>query len=177
MASKVLSPAVQAAAYVNYSSDWWTPPEWMQWVRATLGPRAFDPAPKNWKPGSKSGLGKPWRFPCYLNHPGSRGSAVRWWEKSMHEGAATKPFIWCAFAIEQLRHMDPSPFELSGWLVMPETRIGFIWGGKTMTPDRGARRVHGERNRQPANWTVFWSTRKPATPPVASIIVPTGKIL
>lgn len=79
--------------------------------------------------------------------------------------------IWCAFSVEQLRHMHPSPFHLPGWLVMPRERVAFIWGG----PDDPARgRVHGQPGRSPGNWTVFWSTHPPATPPIESVIVRTS---
>ena len=30
--------------------------------------------------------------------------------------------------------MNPSPFDIDGWLVMPKKRIGFVWGGPTVEP-------------------------------------------
>jgi hypothetical protein len=58
--------------------------------------------------------------------------------------------------------MDPSPFDMPGWLVMPRKRISFI-NAKTGLPGKS-----------PANWAVFWSNTEPADPPEDCIMVRTG---
>jgi hypothetical protein len=166
-----------ATTYENYSHDWWTPPEWLEWAHASLGTRdVFDPCPRTWRPGDPDGLDRPWSFPAYVNHPGSRGSAAVWWDKYLWEcrstfGPILAPLIWCAFSIEQLRHANPSPLELPGTLVAPRKRVSFIWGGPTQ-----GKRVHGEAAKSPGNWAVFWASPgvTVATPPHESIVVPTG---
>lgn len=156
-----------ASTYANYSPDWWTPPEWMSWVYDTLGD-VFDPCPQWWDDVlNPSGLEIDWGDRCYVNHPGARGSTQRWWEKAEEE--QPDALIWCAFNVEQLRHLRPSPLEQPGWLVMPRRRIGFVWGGPT-----NGKRVHGEVAKSPGNWTVFWTTAQPATPPVESLVLRTG---
>ena len=161
-----------AAVYANYSPDWWTPEPWMEWARQTLGGDFFDPCPATWSRDHPSGLDIPWPSTIYCNHPGARGSAVEWWAKCMATRACfgdDMRLVWCAFSVEQLRHMRPSPFELDGYLVMPRARVGFVWGG----PTKGSR-VHGEVARSPANWTVFWSSEEVADPPAESVVVRTG---
>lgn len=154
--------------HADYSHDFWTPPEWWEWVRKTLGVRGvFDPCPGDWGPDLPSGLDVLWLGPTYVNHPGARGSTSAWWAKYLAERPSA--FIWCAFSVEQFRHMLPSALELPGWLVAPRTRVSFIWGGPDMPG-----RVHGQPLKSPANWTAFWSTVEPARPPVDSIIVRTG---
>jgi hypothetical protein len=84
-------------------------------------------------------------------------------------------FVWCAFNCEQLRHLKPSPFRLPGWLIFPNDRIGFIWGGPDKVGADGRVTLkHGERGKSPGNWTVFWTTMEPATLPRAGEIVRTG---
>ncbi len=168
-----------ATTHENYAHTWWTPPEWLDWVSATLGPW-HDPCPRDWadRP-QRSGLKRYWHTAFYCNHPGARGSTKPWWDKfaqSLQHGRG----IWCAFNSEQLRHMDPSPFQLPGWLVMPRDRVRFIWGGpdlyKTHKPtgEKVLVRKHGERPKSPGNWTVFWSRVEPAEPPAPCVIVRTG---
>lgn len=176
--------ATFAKTYQNYSPDWWTPDNWIEWVNATFKRSFFDPCGRDWKKGDPSGLDIAWlrNAPYYVNHPGSRGSVVKWWPKFLHElKEGIGVGIWCAFSVEQIRHMRPSPFELDGWLVLPRERVPFIWGG----PDKQVGthkktgepiiRKYGEPATSPGNWTVFWSTENPATPPVESEIVKTGK--
>lgn len=153
-----------AQTYANYTDKWYTSPEWLAWVRKTIGVKFFDPCPANWD-GAVSGLSRKWGRSTYLNHPGEHGSAPVWWAKSLEEIIAgnCRKFIWCAFSVEQLRQMEPSPFLLPGWLVMPKSRIPFI-DAKTGLPGK-----------QPSNWAVFWTNTKPATPPVDSVIVRTGR--
>jgi len=82
--------------------------------------------------------------------------------------------VWCAFNMEQLRILRPSPLELAGWLVVPRKRIGFIWGGETIVTKK-TKRIYGERCDSPAQATVFWMNIPPAhRPPVESIILRTG---
>lgn len=169
-------PAMQER-YANYASDWWTPGLWLAWVTRTFQCEiedVFDPCPHNWRKHKPqpSGLEIVWRSPLYVNHPGSRGSAQAWWEKYQREQRAQAygmSAIWAAFSIEQLRHMEPSPLVLPGWLVAPRQRIQWIWGGPT-----DGKRIHGEPMKQPTSWSVFWTNVPPATPPVESIIVRTA---
>lgn len=174
-----------AKTYENYSSDWWTPPDWYLWAENTLGgPPVFDPCPSSWDPAQyPSGLDIQWTSPCYVNHPGSRGSTARWWSKYHEEVerlGQQLSIVWCAFSIEQLRHMYPTPFTLDGWLVLPRDRIGFIWGGpdKVVGTDKKTGesiiRKHGEPAKSPGNWTVFWTTERPAVPPSTCEMVRTG---
>lgn len=164
-----------AKTHANYSHDWWTPPVWKRWVQETFGQQLyFDPCPGNWGPDQPNGLSIPWAGPCYVNHPGARGSTDAWWMKYQLE--APRKFIWCAFSVEQFRHMYPSALELPGWLVAPRERIAFIWGGPDQPAEKNkAERKHGEPMKSPGNWTAFWTTVEPACPPVDSIIMRTGK--
>ena len=159
-----------SSTYQNYTVKWFTPPEWLAWVNDTFmengwfpGVQPYDPCPANWVDGDPSGLDYPWDdlFPVYCNHPGSRGSTKAWWGKFLESECITD-VIWCAFSIEQLRHMDPSPFDMAGWLVMPKKRISFI-SAETGLPGKS-----------PANWSVFWTNVRPAAPPVDCVIVRTG---
>ena len=174
-----------ATLYENYSPMWFTPPEWLEWVTATFETSDwFDPCPSDWDDSKRNGLEGPWMQRCYCNHPGSRGSTSLWWGKAMAEHTKGTALIWCAFNCEQLRHMKPSPFMQRGWLVMPEERIGFIWGGPDLTltdgkmvpaqPGDEVHRAHGEIAKSPGNWTVFWSSAEPAPTPKPCVIVPTG---
>lgn len=167
-----------AAVHANYSADWWTPLEWLDWVSATFGTRDwFDPCPATWQPGDEDGLESRWEDPTYLNHPGTkgRGAAALWWRRYLQQRAHLRRFIWCCFAAEQMRHMLPSCLELPGWLIAPRQRVAFIWGGPSRpeTP-KSAERIHGQPMRSPGNWTVFWSTIEPARPPVDCIVTRTG---
>jgi hypothetical protein len=148
----------------------------MDWVAATLKtPDWFDPCYWDWKPGDPSGLDIAWEDPTYCNHPGSRGSTALWWRKYRSESWRLAQFIWAAFSVEQLRHMRPSCLELPGWLVAPRTRVAWLWGGPDApAADGRAARVHGQPMRSPGNWSVFWTTCKPARPPVESIVIRTG---
>lgn len=156
--------------YSNYSADWWTPPEWMQWVRRTLGCEPFDPCPANWNPGMGCGLEREWMENAYVNHPGSRGSTAKWWSKALKEMVRIDRLIWCAFSVEQLRHMSKlrSPMEMDGWLIMPRDRVSFVWGGEC-----AERRRHGVPATSPAHWAIFWSTVPPHNPPQSSLVVRT----
>lgn len=143
-------PATQVR-YSNHSDQWWTPPEWFSWVYRTLADDelVYDPCPRSWT-GVECGLESDWTMRnVYCNHPGGRGNAQKWWSKYLAEQERHRgrlKFVWCAFNVEQLRHLRPSPFHLPGWLVMPRERIQFIWGGET----DGAK-VHGEPCKQPTN--------------------------
>jgi hypothetical protein len=170
-----------ADTYSDYSHDWHTPPEWWSWINETNANRThYDPCPEDWDPTHYQLCDVAnWidAFDCeddlglvYVNHPGGRGETQRWWTEGVRYVNEGGPLIWCAFNVEQLRHMRPSPFALDGWLVMPRERIGYLWGG----PDTGKRK-HGERCKSPANWSVFWTTLKPAPTPVPCTIVRTGR--
>lgn len=171
-----------ADLYGNYSPMWFSPQEWKIWITATLGPDWFDPCPATWKEGDPSGLEIPYPRSFYCNHPGARGSTTPWWAKFLSELAPGKEGIWCAFSCEQLRHMKPSPYERPGWLVMPEERVGFIWGGPDIVTNEkavkdGAKpkwRRNGDRCESPGNWTVFWTTARPAPTPKPCVIIQTG---
>ncbi len=174
-----------STSFANYSPCWWTPPEWMDWVTATLGQGWFDPCPRDWEPGDPSGLldlSWPYDRGVYCNHPGSRRSTVEWWAKFVSELGLDEPGIWCAFNCEQERHMCPSPWSIPGWFVRPRERLGFIWGGPDIITNEKAVakgeapkwRRHGSRCESPGNWTVFWSSAKPAPTPSPCVIVRTG---
>lgn len=170
-----------AKTHENYSSDWNTPPEWWRWASQTLRAptsRIFDPCPSNWTSNNPSGLEIQWKKRTYCNHPGSRGSAAKWWAKWIAERDRTWGnirFVWCAFNVESLRHLEPSPFHLPGWLIWPRDRTAFVWGGPTMaaTKKRSAR-IHGEPAKSPGNCAVWWCNVPPATPPVECVIVRTS---
>lgn len=172
-----------STTHENYSHDWHTPPEWLAWVKATLGPKYFDPCPAVWD-GKRDGLETIWNRRTYCNHPGGRGSTRKWWAKYIREQerhAGRLRFIWCAFNHEQLRYMDPSPMHLPGWLIMPRDRVGYIWGGPTIKEARNKSgkitrpaRVHGERMKSPSNWSIFWTNVEPATPPGDCVTVRTS---
>ena len=171
-----------ATTHENYSHHWHTPPEWIEWVEATIGKGYYDPCPHDWTPGDASGLDDyPYPRSFYANHPGSRGSTGLWWPKFVSE-LGPEHGIWCAFNDEQLRHMYPSPYHLRGWLVMPRECLGFIWGGPDIIVNKkavegGAEplwRRHGDRCKSPGNWTIFWTSAKPAETPSECVIVPTG---
>lgn len=157
-----------AKTHANYAHTWWTPDEWMHWIHCTIGDY-FDPCSRAWEPTHASGLDIDWGRMFYCNHPGSRGSTQPWWLKFCEEIGKGGHGVWCAFSVEQLRHMDPNPLTMPGWLVMPRARIGFVWGG----PDTDKRK-HGEVGSSPGNWTVFWSSVEPAETPADSVIVRTG---
>jgi hypothetical protein len=151
----------------------------------------FDPCPKDFEQGGhESALDRKWARKTYLNLPGGRGAVAAYWAKYLAEQARHQgqmAFVWCAFNIEHLRHMKPSPKHQPGWLVEPEDRIGYIWGGpdlvmldgklKPKLAEHGhlpTARAHGARQKSPAQWSVFWTNRPPATTPTASIITRTG---
>jgi len=171
----------KSETHAGYSEHWWTPPEWIRWIQATIG-IYYDPCPQQWD-GVDSGLKGEWGSPVYVNHPGGeRGAAQRWWSRTVeHSRETAGHMIWCAFNVEQLRYLNPSPFHLPGWLVMPRIRVRYIWGGDTIEPivlpsgRMKAVRKHGEPCKSPANWSVFWTSAPPAIPPVDSIIVRTSQ--
>lgn len=167
-----------AKTYANYSHDWWTPEPWLEWVSATFGRSDwFDPCPADWLPEHGSGLDSVWLENTYVNHPGARGSVVAWWQKYCAQRSRLNRFIWCAFSIEQFRHMMPSALELHGWLVAPRTRTAFIWGGPdTPATPSSAERLHGQPMKSPGNWAVWWTSVEPEEPPVDSIITRTGSL-
>jgi hypothetical protein len=165
-----------ANTYKNYSSEWWTPNRWIKWVTATFGTNIWrDPCPRQWKPwGNIDGLQTKWSRKVYCNPPGGRGAPQAWWSKYIEERdrlikddpSQPMEFIWCAFNIEQLRYLEPSPLSLPGYLVMPKKRVAFEKGGEG---------VHvGPTPKSPSNWAVWWTTVKPSCPPDPSIIQLTG---
>lgn len=167
-----------ATTHANYSHDWHTPKEWLDWVTRTLGDGWFDPCPPHWQPDDEDGLHAYWRGPTYVNHPGTRASVARdWWAKGVRclRERQVSALVWCAFNSEQLRYLDPSPFHLDGWLIMPRDRIGFVWGGPDVVTPNGKSRLTGDVARSPSNWTVFWSSCAPARTPTDCVIVRTGK--
>ena len=91
-----------------------------------------------------------------------------WWKKFCEEmlecGARGEEpaYIWCQFNVEGLRHLDPHPFLLPGWMVLPRRRVPFI------------RAETGELGKSPGNMAAWWSTVEPAEPPEESLIVETG---
>ena len=133
-----------SATYRNYSSNWCTPPEWLEWIGAYLGDDWFDPCPAEWNPSMPSALDIEWRRDTYCNHPGSRGSTKVWWTKAHAEIVAgrVRRLIWCCFSVEQLRHMRPWPLSIGqAFVIMPRERVAFYRAG--------------ERANSPGNWTCF----------------------
>lgn len=162
----------------DYSPDWWTPPEWWDWISRTLGApihQIYDPCPAAWSPDDGDGLACDWGDVAYCNHPGSRRSGQAWWRKYIeeqirHQGRMR--FVWCQFNVEAIRQLDPWPFFVSGWLIWPRNRISFIWGGETIEEKHDKtgkiirkQRVHGQPSVAPGNCAVFWTNVPPATPP------------
>ncbi len=139
-----------------YSDKWYTPPEWLAWVRDELGEDYFDPCPAGWSEGDLDGLTVPWTCaPTYVNHPGGRGNPQKWWDRTMAEcywGAGEfSKLIWAAFNIEQLRYLKNGPLTRHGYLYLPKKRIAWVRaaGGKS----------------SPTHWAGFWMNRKALTPP------------
>lgn len=170
-----------ATTYENYSHCWHTPEEWIAWVNETfLGKPVHDPCPKNWDGVDQHE--STWGDRNYVNHPGERGSTPEWWRRCVWNLNRGNAVIWCAFNVEQKRHMVPSPSMLPGWLIEPRERIGFIWGGPDIVVnekavEKGAKpkwRRHGEQCKSPGNWTIFWSSVRPAPTPIPCVITQTG---
>jgi hypothetical protein len=181
----------KSKVHANHSELWYTPPEWMEWVRETIGHEPFDPCPQDWDGTGDDGLLVEWESGFYCNHPGGRGSVREWWPKFIDELGCAGDGIWCGFSSEQPRNMYPSCYELPGWMVLPRTRVGFVWGGPDLyrvpghkklladpcgDPSSVLVRKHGERAKSPANWTFFWSSVEPAEPPVECTIFKTGRV-
>jgi hypothetical protein len=160
----------------NYASDWETPQEWCDWVNATLGTVDLDPCGSAssldrlragmsylGEPGFKSGLDHAWFGNVYCNPPGANSSksVKRWWRK-LNESVpgVLEHVVWCFFNNEHTRFLDRSPWDMSGWMVMPKKRVAFLRDGKPV--------------KSPRNWTWFWTTKEPAKPPIDSLIVRTG---
>lgn len=168
----------------NYSPDWCTAPEWWEWVCATVGGVDLDPcaapADDDWAAvrcigeaaGGRDGLSSEWRGRVYCNPPGANStrSIKPWWAHAMDELEAgrTTELVWCFFNMEAVFSLDPSPLDLPGWLTMPSKRVQY-WrnGAPAVNPETGKK--VSARNR-----TWFWSTCRPASPPIASWIVETG---
>jgi len=182
-----MSGASLAKLHAHYSHDWWTPVHWIDWAARTMRTtrsEMFDPCPCDWQEGDPSGLDIPWPcLPNHTNHPGARGAGVAWWHKYLleqrrHHGRI--PFVWCQFNVESIGRLPSGPLQQPGWLVWPETRTPFTWGGPTIKEKRDrkgklvrAARVHGEPMRSPGNTAVWWTNMEPATPPVDCTIVRT----
>ena len=158
----------------NYSSDWQTPPEWVQWASETMGGIDLDPCGHSTAPSSKvaghyfdgiayDGLASKWKGRVYVNPPGSNSnkSVREWWSHAMMQIDQLDALVWCFFNYEAVFGMEPSPLDLPGWMVMPQRRVGFFRDGK---------RIRSARNR-----TWFWTTKPPAPPPCdVSWVVGTG---
>ena len=164
--------------HANYSPSWCTSPEWWSWVEETLGGLVeLDPcasgeygdsnfADCKLRGGSygENGLKRSWPGAVYCNPPGSNSarSIKPWWSHAMSEieaGRCTE-LVFCFFNMEAVFSMDPSPLDLPGWLTMPSKRVRYYLDGKI--------------GKSPRNRTWFWSTCRPATPPITSWIVETG---
>jgi len=158
--------------HVNYSSDWGTPPEWVEWVRATMGGIDLDPcgpddgsnpigARRVYAPPGLDGLREPWRGRVYCNPPGANSidSVKPWWSWAMSRRLSA--LTWCFFNAEAVKSVRPTPLDLHGYLVIPLKRVAFMRNGK--------------RQKSPRNWAWFWTTREPAPAPVECRIIPTGQ--
>lgn len=161
----------------NYSPDWGTPEPWAAWVRRTMGRIDLDPAScpttndvvraERFFTQHNSGLDMPWTGFVYCNPPGCNSvkSVKSWWSKGVKEYqlASVSKLVWCFFNNEHLRHVNPSPWRLDGYMVIPRKRIGFI-SPETGKVQRGAR-----------NWGWFWSSCEPdPNTPIPCWIVKTG---
>lgn len=178
MGGKPRSGHSVSAAHAGYSHHWWTPLRWMLWATATLED-SFDPCPGHWTPDKPSGLDIPWMNDAYVNHPGGRGQLDLWWDKMLREmDKRGIDVIWCAFNHEQFRRAEPRAWMMPGYMVLPDTRIRYIWGGKTGWYKSGktrVHRVHGEAMRSPTNYSTFWTSAFPKPTPDPCTIVPTGE--
>lgn len=172
-------PDNRSRLHADYSHDWWTPRDWYWWACRTLRTRApFDPCRHDWTPDQPSGLDVAWTGPTYCNHPGARGSTVAWWGKYVRERAAAGgrlPLVWCAFNIEQFRHMRPRATLMDGWLVLPDERVAFIWGGPDDPENlpKRQRKLHGQPGSAPGHWAAWWTTEKPAPVPQPCAVIRT----
>lgn len=151
-----------ATTYSNYAHTWWTPEPWLLWVERTFLGCYLDACPKNWDGTDRPNMQS---RNMYYNHPGSRGSTATWWNRAYRNMNSGSNIIWCAFNAEQERHMLPAP--KSGYWIKPLKRISFIWGGETE-----GKRIHGQPGKSPGNWTVFYSSIRPAPTPEPCIIAP-----
>lgn len=161
--------------YENYSDKWFTPPAWLDWVSCGIGAGFFDPCPES---PVLDGLTMPWPArPRYINHPGGkRGVGQAWWARAQER--PDLPLVWCAFSVEQLRTLNPSPLTLPGYLYLPKKRLRFIWGGPAgFTNSKGklVKRTPGEPARSPSNWAVFWSNVVMGPTPEPCFEVRTGE--
>ena len=153
----------KTTTHKNYSHEWYTPIRWKKWANETLGTKKFfDPCPPKPK---KDGLAIPWKDKAYINHPGGRGNKNKWWQKLHRELAEgnVKRYIWCGFNMQHLATLDPPIImKKNVWLIIPDSRLRFIWGGPT---DEDKKRFHGEECPNPSNHTFFLSSVKPADVP------------
>lgn len=170
-----MPPRVTVDPHKNYSPDWSTPGAWCAWARFTLrGNIDLDPCSTladNERVGASrlftagtDGLSQPWDGTVYCNPPGSNSSVSTraWWEHAYGElaGGRCRALVWCLFNCEHARHLDPSPFDTPGWLVIPQRRISFLREGVPI--------------RSPRNWAWFWSTLPPADTPEPAWVQRTG---
>ena len=175
-----------AQTHSNYSYDWWTPEPWYRWARETLGGAVFDPCRRDYDGSEERDMLKQsWANPhnnLYVNHPGGRGNAQKWWMRAVREWGMD--IVWAAFNIEQLRILKPSPLEFTGYLILPKKRLRWVWGGPTgwfkkgeLVPEgtkKAVHREHGQPCKSPSHWAVFWSTVIPTEPPEPCWIRRTG---
>ncbi len=167
----------------NYSPDWLTPPPWWDWVESTLDGINLDPCSDRKYPGQAShryhggrrgadGLKQTWNGTVYCNPPGSNSvrSVKPWWAHAMAEldAGRTTDLVWCFFNCETVFVLDPCPLELPGWIIMPSRRISFYRDGALPIDPKTGRKT------APRNRTWFYTTRRPATPPIMSWIIETG---
>lgn len=177
----------------EYSHLWYTPAEWLEWVRETFGQDYHDPCPQDWD--GTDGLLWCTDQPTYVNHPGGRGQFDKW-HQAFYNHVQLFRGIWCGFNLSQLRlaaKAGRSFFEMSGYLILPHERVKYVWGGPTLYKRPNGEitenafqtslgqkpvklfRKHGQPMPSPAHDSFFWSTTEPAVTPVNCSIVRTGR--
>ncbi len=144
------------AQHSNKSSEWYTPPEWIERVRTVLGGIDLDPTSSEEAnetvratryytktlPGLRES--EPWIGPnIFCNPPGSCGRSCcskrcvcklpqRFWDKLVETciGNKTVSAIYLAYSLEQLLWMNVSAVEA---IAIPHKRIKFVGAGSNPT--------------------------------------------
>ena len=124
------------------SNEHYTPPEVVEAARATLGRIDLDPAScerANLRVQAtriytieNSGLGRPWSGRVFLNPPGGRGMAKRWWSSlaENYQWGTVECAIFIGFTLEILQTTQglareiPSPLDFP--LCVPAKRLAYI---------------------------------------------------
>jgi ParB family chromosome partitioning protein len=130
------------------SNEWYTPANVVEAARAVMGEIDMDPAScfeanatvKAWEyyDEAADGLSKPWAGRVFLNPPGGRGSAAKWWKRLELDWVSGKvdEAVFVGFNIEILRTgqngngMAPADYPFC----IPSKRLKFHGGGGADRP-------------------------------------------